>query len=340
METPAHSPKNFYRMIQQFKEAQLLFTGINLDVFSYLSDYTPVSIVASQTGYDERNLNLFLNSLAAIQLLEKKNNTYRNTPEAELYLNRNSNFYLGEFLSFWNRMTSLEQAENRVRTGPDAAVLQHNQGVKVYDFRELARLSPRELQAGRLQSFLQAASHLFSPTAPLRILDLGGGSGLMAIEFVCRFPAASGIIFEHPSVADVPEQFVCERQLEQRLSVLRGDFTVDSIGVGYDLIVASGILDFAHANLEGMVEKLARALAPSGYLYLVTQGVSDDHLSPREAIVGWLSSHLAGLDFLLTKHDIDQALANSGFQKTAPESITGILQNLQGEFYMLSREFK
>ncbi len=165
METPTQSPKSYYRMIQQFKEAQLLFAGINLDVFSHLSEYTPASIVAAQTGCNERNLNLFLNSLAAIQLLEKKTNTYRNTPEAELYLNRESPFYLGEFLTFWNRMTSLEQVEDRVLTGPDAAVRQHNQGVKVYDFRELARLSPAEMKAGRVQSFLRAASQLFSPAA-------------------------------------------------------------------------------------------------------------------------------------------------------------------------------
>jgi hypothetical protein len=336
METPSYSPKGFYRMIQQYKEAQLLFAAIKLDIFTYLSDYTTVSLVAAQTGYNERNLAFFLNSLASIQLLEKKNTSFRNTPQTGLYLNRNSPLYLGEYLLFWNQMTGLEQTEELVRTGPNAAVQLHNQGVRVYNFRELARLSATEMRTGRIQSFLQAAVPLFSPTAPLKLLDLGGGSGMMAIEFVSRFSGASGLIFEHPSVADVPEQFVRERQLTGRLSIMRGDFTVDSIGTGYDLIIASGILDFANANLAALMEKLARALAPSGYLYLVTHEVSDDYLSPKESIIGWLSSHLAGLDILLTKREINLALANARFKKIELQPIGGVIQNLHGEFYALS----
>jgi len=159
---------------------------------------------------------------------------------------------------------------------------------------------------------------------------------MMAIEFVGRYPAASGVIFEQPSVADVPEQFVREHQLSEKISIMRGDFTVDSIGTGYDLIIASGILDFANTKRTSLVEKLACALAPSGYLYLVTHEVSDDYLSPKELIIGWLSSHLAGLDNLLTKKEIDLALANAGFKKIAPRPIDDVLKNLRGEFYTLS----
>jgi hypothetical protein len=34
MEIQTHSPRNFYRLIQNYKEAQLLFSGIRLDVFT------------------------------------------------------------------------------------------------------------------------------------------------------------------------------------------------------------------------------------------------------------------------------------------------------------------
>ncbi|MGL5512274.1 MAG: hypothetical protein ACRDBM_03420 [Sporomusa sp.] len=81
-----------------------------------------------------------------------------------------------------------------------------------------------------------------------------------------------------PITSDVPEQFVRELQLTGKLSSMRGDFTVDPIDTGYDLIIASGILNFAKANLSRLLEKLALALTPSGYLYLVTNEVSDDYL--------------------------------------------------------------
>jgi hypothetical protein len=335
MEYPTHSPRKFFGMIQQYKEAQLLFVGINLEIFTHLRDYESAEIIASRTGYDKRNLTLFLNSLAAIGLLEKNNQEFRNTPEAELFLNQNNSCYLGEYLTFWNMMTRLDPVEELVRLGPDPAIQNQNQGKELFDFRKLARLSAVEVRTGRVQSFLHAAAQLVSPTAPLRILDLGGGSGMMAIEFISQFPAASGVIFEQPGVADIPEQFISERHLQHRLSIMRGDFTIDPIGGNYDLIIASGILDFASANLKEMAAKIAQALTPSGYLYLVSHKVSDDYLSPKESIVGWLSSHLAGLEILQTRSNIELALASAGFQKIEVKQLDGAIQNLMGEFYML-----
>jgi len=58
MEKPSPSPGSFYRMIQQYKEAQLLFAAIRLDVFTYLSSYLTPGQLATQTGCNERNLAL------------------------------------------------------------------------------------------------------------------------------------------------------------------------------------------------------------------------------------------------------------------------------------------
>jgi hypothetical protein len=337
MEYPTHSPRKFLGMLQQYRETQLLFAGISLKVFDYLKHDTSAEKIASMTGYDERNLTLFLNSLAAIGLLEKNNHQFRNTPETELFLNQNSPYYLGEYLTFWNKMTGLDQVEELVRLGPDPAIQEQNQGKELFDFRKLARLTAVEARTGRVQSFLRAAAQFVKPTAPLRILDLGGGSGMMSIEFVRQFPLASGVIFEQPGVADVPEEFVAEGHLEHRLSIMRGDFMTDPIGGNYDLIIASGILDFANANLKELTTKIAQALTPSGYLYLVSHRVSDDYISPKESIVGWLSSHLAGLDILQTRSNIELALTSAGFRKTEIKPLDGAIQSLMGEFYTLSK---
>lgn len=333
MEYPAHSPKKFLSMLQQYKETQLLLAGIHLKIFDYLKHDTPVKRIAVDTGYDERNLTLFLNSLAAIGLLEKNKQQFKNTPETDLYLNQNSPYYLGEYLIFWNKMTGLGQVEKLVRLGPDSAIQQQNQGKELFDFRKLARLTAVEIRTGRVQSFLRAASQLTNPAAPLRVLDLGGGSGMMAIELVRQFPLVSGVIFEQPGVADVPEELVAENHLQDRLSIMRGDFMTDPIGENYDLIIASGILDFAGARLKELTGKIAQALTPSGYLYLVSHRVSDDYISPKESIVGWLASHLAGLDILQTRSNIEDALASTGFGKVEIQRLDGAIQNLMGEFY-------
>lgn len=337
MQASVRSPRNLLKMVQHYKESQLLFAGIKLDIFSYLRDFHPVKYIAFQTGFNERNLSFFLNSLAAIGLLEKYEQTFRNTPEAESFLNRSSTCYIGEYLVFRNEMTSLDKVEDYVRLGPTQAK-ENEQTARVYDFQKLARLSAVEKQTGRVQSFLHGLSQFYAITAPMKFLDLGAGSGMMSIELANHFPKASGILFEQPWVAAVPEQFVHEHQLQQRLSIWRGDFTTDSIGDEYDLIIASGILDFAGANLDGMTAKLAKSLSPGGYLYLVTHKVNDDYLSPKESIVGWLSSHLTGLDILLTKTAIEASLAKAGFTKTATSALDGAMESLIGEFYTIATQ--
>lgn len=335
MEYPSQSPRNLLKMVQHYKEAQLLFAGIKLDIFSHLHDFLSAKQLAVETGYNERNLAFFLNSLAAIGLLEKYEQTFCNVPEADLFLNRSSSYYIGEYIIFRNEMTNLDKVEDQIRFGP-TLVNHQEQSAKAYDFQQLARLSATEIRTGRVQSFLHGVSQLIEITVPVKFLDLGAGSGMMSIELANRYPTASGILLEQPGVADVPDQLVREHQLQHRLSILQGDFTTDPLGEDYDLIIASGILDFASSDLDGMTAKLAKSLSPAGYLYLVTHKVSDDYLSPKESIVGWLSSHLAGLDILLTKTAIEASLAKAGFQKKATSPLAGAMESLQGEFYTIT----
>lgn len=334
MHTVELSPKVFYQRIQEYQEAQLLFAGIRLDVFSHLQDYSSPGEVAAHTGYHERNLRLFLNSLASIGLLDMQNGRYKNKPAADEYLNRNSDTYLGDYILFRERMTGLEHVEERVRNGPVAEVEQSNDGLGVYDFYTLAKLTAREMYTGRVQSFLKAAECLLNKNEPVKVLDLSGGPGVMAIELIKNYPGAEGVVFEHPEVARVPEETVKAAGLEGRIGIVAGDFLSDDIGKHYDLIIASGILDFAKENINSMADKLYRALKPSGYLYLVSHDVSEDFLSPKESIVGWLSGQLDGLNVLLCKTSIDSALMAAGFESLNKDRIAGMMNNLQGEFYV------
>ncbi|WP_432407516.1 methyltransferase [Wukongibacter sp. M2B1] len=329
-----YSPKCFYRMVQNYKEAQLLFAAIELDIFSHLEEFIHFKDVALKTGYNEKNLRLFLNSLVSIGLLEKQDDNYKNTPVVDCYLNKERDLYLGEYILFREKMMGLGKIQERVKNGPIQKVVDNNKGVEVYDFYKLAKLSMKEMYTGRIQSFLEASELLFSENGDLRILDLGGGSGIMAIEFIKKYPNSTGVIFEHPSVSELPKELVKEMELEDRIKVLSGDFTIDDIGKDYDIIIASGVLDFAKDNLQDMVKKLYKALNTSRYLYLVSHDVDEDHTSPKESIVGWLSSHLDGLDILLNKKSICKALEVAGFQKLEKDDVRGIMENLLGEVYI------
>jgi predicted O-methyltransferase YrrM len=333
MYQPKESPHIYHKLLHQKRETELILSALRLDIFSYLEDWSTSKVVSEKTGFNARNLELFLNVLSSIGMLEKNKALYRNTPQSNEYLNKNSSVYLGEYILFREKMMSLQHLDERIKQGPIQDIVVNNSGVEVYDFYELARVSIPEIYSCRIQPLIKSATIIFKDRPPKKILDLGGGSGILAMELVNTFPSCKGVIFEHPSVAQLPHKIISEKKLSDKVSVLEGDFNTDDIGQGYDLIIASGIFDFAKDHLDELMEKLYNALTHNGYLYVVTHNVSEDYQAPPQSILGWLSSHLDGLDLLLTKNTINQALTNHGFKRVVLEDTKGTFEGFNGKFY-------
>lgn len=325
--------KLYYKWLHQKRETELLLSALRVKLFSYLESWETPKAVATKSGLNERNLSFVLNALASIGLLEKSSETYRNTQQSNDFLNPNSSVYLGESILFREKMMSLQNIEERLIDGPNKNILHNNLGTEVYDFYEAARVSIPEMYTGRAQSLIQAVTSLYGNKIPEKILDLGGGSGILAIELAITFPNCKSVVFEHPNVARLPRELVSERNLSEHVSVIEGDFNADDIGNGYDLIIASGVLDFAKDHLDSVMNKLYNALTSNGYLYVVTHNVSEDYQKPPESILGWLSSHLDGLDILLSKKEIENALTDHGFQQIHSNDVDAVFEGLQGEFY-------
>lgn len=106
---------------------------------------------------------------------------------------------------------------------------------------------------------------------------------------------------------------------------MTGNFVDDAFGGPYDFMIASGVMDFV-GDLERMVEKLYDALSDRGFLYINTHGINDDFTGPKPYILGWLSSHLHGLDILKTHSEIYNAFIHEGFiEKAVSDSSSGIV---------------
>lgn len=333
MYCPKENSSLYYNLLHQKRVAEILLSALRFDLFSYLENWETAESVAEKSGLHARSLSLVLNALVSVGFIEKKQNAYRNTPQSNEFLNRSSCVYLGESIIFREQMMSLKDIDKRIQMGPIPEVVRNNSGVEVYDFYEAARISIPEMYTGRVQAFIAAVTSIYSGKPPQNILDLGGGSGVLAIELAKAFPGCRGTIFEHPSVAGLPREIVIKEGVSEHITVLEGDFNKDDFGDGYDLIIAAGILDFAKDHFEYLMNKLYNALTADGLLYLVTHQISEDYLSAPERILGWLSSHLDGLDLLLTEKFISEALKSHGFKKIQTDVVGGTFESLQGMFF-------
>lgn len=139
--------------------------------------------------------------------------------------------------------------------------------------------------------------------APLRIVDLGTGSGVIAITLARLCPAA-----EVSAVDLSTEALGVARANAARLApavrLLAGDWYAPLAGERFDLIVSNPpyvVSGDPHLALNGL------PFEPQGAL---TDGVAGgDGLACIRAIVGGAPAHLAGRGWLLIEHGYDQAAA-------------------------------
>ena len=85
---PDSSATRVLGISNQLLQAQLIYSGIRLDVFSHLSSPKTATEFSNETGYHRRNSELLLNALTSTGFIEKNDEHFQNCPDTELYLNK------------------------------------------------------------------------------------------------------------------------------------------------------------------------------------------------------------------------------------------------------------
>lgn len=299
------NPGRYYQMIRNYREAQLLFAAIRLNIFSHLDTPVTAQNVAEALNCGIRQTELLLLALDSSGLIVRLDDFYVNTSDTKMFLSQNSVAYLGESLLFREKMTSLDTL--KVKLSGDAP--SNNAG---YDFATLAKVTIAEMYAMRVEPFITEMKKLFSDLQqPLNILDLGGGAGVLSVEFAKHFPNSKATVFEIPPVADIAKDFIQQHSAQENVRIVVGDFNTDSLGGPYDLIIASGIFNFVVGDLSHFFQKLSASLCAGGYLLITGQFAERDGEAPPN-MIGWLSGFLDGTPLPPSERAISQAIKQAG----------------------------
>jgi hypothetical protein len=288
----------------------LLLTGIELKVFTHLSAPRSAESLAREIGTHLGNTRAFLDALAANDLLGKSKGEYRNAPLAEMFLVEGTPTYIGEALARdaeWIR-PGLEGMAALVKDGPPAP---GRPGHSISWARE-AEIQANAQRAGRAQQAAAIASELPEFPQMRTMLDLGGAAGLIGIAIVAAHPTMTGVIFDRPGVVEVARRFIREYELEQRVTVLAGDYSVDPIGADYDLVWTSYTLP--HDNLEPIIRKIHAALSPGGVYVSLAEGLTHERTRPTFLINAMLATSLTSQEVMYEEGEIAQAMRRVGFK--------------------------
>lgn len=310
-----------YGMIFSPIRSKLLLTGIELKVFNYLSDPVSAGEVAQSIDAHPRNMSPFLDGLAAIDLVQKKGGLYQNAPIAQAFLVEGSQTYVGQMLAFMAGNDSpLDNLTKLVKEGPPPKPEKPPFSEEM--LAKGAAMMVNTERAGDAQLAVKIVSKLPEFSSTQKMLDLGGGPGLIGMAIVDSHPAMKGVIFDLPAVIRVAETYIREYQMEDRVEALGGDFNRDPIGEGYDLVFTSNSLQFAH-EIDHVVKKIYEALNPGGVLVSIFGfGQTNEGTKPENLMLGMLSMALMGQETKIEQGYIAESMLRVGFKSVNSSSLS------------------
>lgn len=304
--------------------ADALQVALECALFDHLGTPASAAALARALRLDAASTGYLLELLWSLGLLERDQQRpphYRNLPLADLYLRAEARAYCGDALLFRHKVlrqtgTQLgDYLRNGVPRTPlaSASIAAAWANAARLQIAQEQRAVTREVACALLDR-LPEAPHL------RRILDLGGGPGLVAIALAEHLPAIEGAVFEYPLAAEVARENIAAAGLGKRLHAIGGDLDHDDIGSGYDLIWCSSVLHFVH-DLPATLQRLYTALRPGGVLLVCQAEVPEEREAAARVVPYYLHMRLQGRH-VLAQGELAGRLAALGFRTV--EQINGL----------------
>ena len=310
------SYEDLFKMLFAPIRSKLLLTGIELKVFNQLSEPKPADAVAQALGTHPRITEVFLDSLTAIDLLQKKNGLYRNSPITQVFLVEESPTYLGAFLQLMPSQLCPENLSQLIKEGPPPMP------EMAFSEEMFAQKYASVERAGYAQIMVDVVSELPEFPSFRKMLDLGGGPGLIGMAVVAAHPSMKGVIFDLPPMVKAAATFIHEYGMEDRMEVLGGDGFRDSIGEGYDLVLVCNSLQGDKDKLDSVVKKVYDALNTRGVFISCFGGLTHEGTKPEICALSLLSMALAGQDTGFDQGFVADSMLRAGFKSVRSRTLT------------------
>lgn len=257
-------------------------TACSLRLFTLVNQgKDTVEKLSESAGLSQRGARILMDAMTSLKLLEKEGPRYKVADEVEGFLVEGKREYLGDFFVAMNRIfySPFLRFEEAVRTGK-----------ALWSVDESGRHVPISREEGRLLAV--ATHHLRAPAAralasrrSLRVrrhlLDVGGGSGAMALALAAANPDLKITILDRPGVCEAARQNIEKAGLSHRVTAKGSDFFTEPLPEEADVHLFSNIFhNFGDEQCQSLLKKSFDALTPGGELLVVDYVLEEDGVSP------------------------------------------------------------
>ena len=304
------------RLINGFQISQALHVAASLAVADHLKDGPKsAAVLARACDAHPRSLYRLLRALAAVGVFHENDDMeFSLTPVGfcltsnAVGTRRNWARYIGRqgaWHAWGNLLHSIKSGEGAypVTHGMDAWSYrqQHPEEQAIFD----SAMTANSLSHAR--AVLEAYDFKTFP----RIVDIGGGQGLLLREILLACPASRGVLFDQPQVV-ASTTLMTTPGLENRVETFAGSF-FDAIPPGADAYVMKVILhDWDDDKAIEILRSCSRAMSPTATLVVIERVIGPPNQIPEAKFsdLNMLVSHGA---LERTREEFDDLLAKGGF---------------------------
>lgn len=323
------NPEKILQTGLAFWPSKTLLSAIEMGLFTELA-HGPESFdsLSGRIGLHPRSARDFLDALVALGFLERSGDTYSNTPETDLFLDRKKPSYIGGILEmantrlypFWGHLTEAlrtGQPQNEYKSG----------GAGLFEtlYADPARLAQfLAAMTGISHGANMAIAQQFPWKDYGTFVDVGTAQGDLAAQIALANPHLRGQGFDLPEVAPIFEEYVAAVGVADRLTFAPGSFFEQDIPKA-DVVLMGHILHDWDLPTKQMLIGKAHDAIPTGGALVVYESIIDDDRS-KNAFGLMMSLNMlietpGGFDY--TGADCEGWMTAAGFSATRVEPLVG-----------------
>jgi acetylserotonin N-methyltransferase len=285
-------PSPVVDLIEAFRRSKTMFAALEMGIFDRLEE-APADAHALARGASVDTMARLLDACVSLGFLRRDGDLYSNTEVASAYLCRKSPRTLAGYISYSNRVLypMWGHLEDAVREGTNRWKQTFGLEGALFSHFYRTEADKREFLLG-----MHGFGHLCSPAvvsafdlSPYRrMVDLGGGTGHLAMAAAERYPEMSVAVFDLPEAVDYAREFTAGTRVE----LLAGDFFADPLPPA-DLYAVSRILhDWGEEKIRALLDKIQAALPRGGALLIAEKLLKEDLSGP-------VHGHMQSLNMLI-----------------------------------------
>ena len=270
---PSTEPTALYRARDELYAADMLVAALNgLDLFSWLSEHPGTNEdICEHFGLRPRPVDVMTTLFVAMGLLKRHGSRLETTELAREHLVNTSPWFLGPYYPKLGDRPIARDLLGVLRTNHPARFASRADEEDWHHAMETERFAEEFLAAmdvrGRLTA--QALAKNLNLPSGVRVLDVGGGSGIYACALAARVADLRATVLEKPPVDRITRRAIAARGFDDRVDVVAADMLQEPLPQGYNVHLFSNVLhDWDEDVARGLLASSAAALPRGGTIVI------------------------------------------------------------------------